>query len=299
MLAKALDLVQGSDEWLAVRRKYATASDMASIMGISGAFSNRDKVLKEKITGVSEEINAFKQSIFDQGHAAEESLREVAMGHLKQTLWPAVYLNEEMGILASIDCLNTDKQILVETKLSGSLKVLELAKKGVAWEPYHVQVQTQMLVLGYDKAYLFVLESGTAESFLIEIQKDEALQEKIKLAAQAFVEDVKYGKINEVSVEDERMKELFTLLKQAEEIETELSEPLFQLKQIEKKLEALKKTVAFSYEENTIVGNGVKITKTRPGTTLDRVKLEASGFDTTPFLKLQNPSVRVSLVEAV
>ena len=61
---KELNLIQGSPEWLAARTKYFTASEANAMMGES-KYQSRSALLKQKATGIAEEVDAATQARFD------------------------------------------------------------------------------------------------------------------------------------------------------------------------------------------------------------------------------------------
>ena len=71
---KELNLIQGSPEWLAARTKYFTASEANAMMGES-KYQSRSALLKQKATGIAEEVDSATQARFDNGHATEAACR--------------------------------------------------------------------------------------------------------------------------------------------------------------------------------------------------------------------------------
>ncbi len=61
---------QGSAAWLAARSKHFCASEAAAALGLS-KYTTRDELLRQKATGLTEEVSPAKQRIFDAGHEAE------------------------------------------------------------------------------------------------------------------------------------------------------------------------------------------------------------------------------------
>jgi predicted phage-related endonuclease len=186
---KILDLPQGSDLWKAERRRYATASDMPSILGVKGAFSNRKRLLGEKLTG-DREPTEYQKVIFARGHEVEEELRKVAEKDLGMSLAPAVALDDKLGLLASIDCVNFDYGVLVETKNSRAESKLSLARQGIVWEPYRVQILAQMLVTKIDIAFLYMLDDNTGEVLVVPVEEDKKIMRKIGTEAKKFVKEL-------------------------------------------------------------------------------------------------------------
>ena len=72
-----LNLVQGSEEWKAVRLECFTASEAPIMMGAS-PYMSRDDLLKYKTTGDEQEISRFQQILFDKGHTLESNARPLA-----------------------------------------------------------------------------------------------------------------------------------------------------------------------------------------------------------------------------
>lgn len=187
---KFLDLVQGSPEWLAVRKKYATASDMPCIMGIPGAFKSRKRLLREKLEGAPPPTE-FEQALFDRGHAVEIELREYAEKYLCLKLPPCVILDKRRGILASIDGFCKDSGVVVEMKNSTSEKKISVARDGGVWQPYKVQLMTQMLVAKADIGFLVMQDDRSGERFVSSVEADKKMYREINKAAKQFVTEIR------------------------------------------------------------------------------------------------------------
>lgn len=188
---RILDLPQGSSAWLGERRKYATASEIAAIMRIKGAYGNRAKLLASKRSGVTEQHSAITQAIFARGHAVEEELRAWCETKLGMRFEPIVIVDEKRGILASIDCYNAEYGIIVETKNSTSETKLVLARKYVVWEPYLYQVLTQMLVAKCEIAFLCMRDDVVGENYLIPVEVDKKKMKAIGKAAKDFIKELR------------------------------------------------------------------------------------------------------------
>lgn len=187
---KFLDLEQGSEEWLAVRKRYATASDMPCILGVEGAFKSRKRTLREK-TEEKRPLTDFEEALFARGHEVEGELRAYAEQYLHVKLPPAVILDPRRGILASIDGFCRETKIVVEMKNSTSEKKIALAREGDVWLPYKVQVMTQMLVAKSDTGFLFMRDDRTGENHVSTIEPDKKLMREISKAAREFVKELK------------------------------------------------------------------------------------------------------------
>lgn len=175
---KILNLVQGSDEWKQVRKRYVTASEMASVLKIPGAYKSRKKLIEEKL-GPEPELTEFQRNLFARGHMAESGLTKDAENMLGMPFQTLVAVDEELGILASIDNINLEYGVIVETKLCGTEKKLGPAREGIVWEPYRVQILTQMLVAKVRIGFMLMLNADTEETHLVSVSRDPAVEKRI------------------------------------------------------------------------------------------------------------------------
>ncbi len=187
---KILPLDQGSDVWKEERRKWATASDMASILGIPGAFSTREKLIQEKRGGGEKELNEYMRNMFAKGHEAEKLLKAEAEIDFGVTLSPLVGLDKRRGIMVSLDAVCMANKVLVECKNSWSVSKLQLAKDGTVWEPYRVQILTQMLVTKIPEAWLYMKDDTTGEVHKVKVQEDKKMMRRIAKEAKLFVKEL-------------------------------------------------------------------------------------------------------------
>ena len=182
---KILDLVQGSPEWLAVRRTYVTASEMASVLKVRGAYKSRQMLLKHKLEG-EPEPNAFAANLFARGHMAEAGLTKDAEEALGMPFQSLVCVDEETGILASIDNINLEYGVIVETKNCGTEKKLGPAREGIIWEPYRVQILAQMFVAKVKIGFMLMRNEATDELHLVPVNTDDVTTKRILEETAAF-----------------------------------------------------------------------------------------------------------------
>lgn len=188
---KILNLTQGTPEWKEERRKWATASDMASILGIKGAFSTRKRLLKEKLSGIDKPLSEYEERIFARGHQVEAELRKKAEIELGMEFQPVTLLCEEYGILASIDAINFEHGVIVETKNSRAASKIIPAQNFQVWEPYRVQVLTQMFVAQMGVGFVYLRDDVLEEDYLVPVNRDDVMVERIKKEARAFVDELR------------------------------------------------------------------------------------------------------------
>jgi predicted phage-related endonuclease len=166
---KILNLVQGSPEWIADRLKHFTASEAPAMMGDS-KFMSRTELLVLKKTGNSKSVDKFAQSLFDNGHAAEESARPFAEIELKNHHFEKVKLLpivasiniDGLNLLASYDGYCESPLSIWEHKLFNK-NLIENVLNGVL-EPHHYwQLEHQALVADADEV-MFTCSDGTEEN---------------------------------------------------------------------------------------------------------------------------------------
>lgn len=159
---EVLSVVQGSQDWLAVRAQHFCASDAPVAMGVS-KFKSRSDLLREKATGHTPEVDAAKQRLFDAGHAAEDAARPLVEEVIGEELYPCVgtAIVDGLALLASFDGLTMTNEIMWESKLYNDNLARDVERSEL--EPhYWAQLEHSLLVSGADKAY-FTCTDGTPE----------------------------------------------------------------------------------------------------------------------------------------
>lgn len=156
------DLVQGSKQWLEVRKNYFTASEASAMLGLS-KYTKRSELLEQKATGVTPEVTEQQQRLFDKGHEVEELARPVAEAYIGEELYPATITNEIEGLklLASMDGLTMMGDRGWECKMWNT-EFAEMVKNGIVPDTHWPQLEHQMLVSGAEKI-LFTVTDGTEE----------------------------------------------------------------------------------------------------------------------------------------
>lgn len=157
-----LDVQQGTDAWLEARRECFTASEAPAALGKS-KYVTRNELLHEKHTGVAREIDAAKQALFDQGHAAEAAAREIAEEIIGEDLYPVTARADldGMPMLASLDGLTMDETIIWEHKL-WSEELAAQVRNGNLDPHYTTQLDHQVAVTRAKKV-LFMTSDGTRD----------------------------------------------------------------------------------------------------------------------------------------
>lgn len=156
------DAPQGSPAWHAARAKHFCASEAAAALGLS-KYTSREELLRQKATGLTEEVSASKQRIFDAGHEAEARARPIAEGIAGTEFYPVVATREVEGmpLLASFDGIDVLDELIWENKLLNQ-SLLAQVQAGELEPHYWLQLEHQLLVSGASRA-LFTTSDGTPE----------------------------------------------------------------------------------------------------------------------------------------
>lgn len=157
-----LSFSQGTPAWHAARARHFCASEAPAMLGVS-KYMTRSELLAQKKTGITQEVDAGKQRLFDAGHASEAKARPIAEGIIGQDLFPMVGVREVDGLplLASLDGIVMDESLVWETKLWNE----SLAQACVAGElepHYWAQLEHQLIVTQAETV-LFTTSDGTPE----------------------------------------------------------------------------------------------------------------------------------------
>ena len=150
------DLIQGTPLWHQFRLDHFGASEAAAMLGLS-PYMSRTELLKQKATGIIEEVSDVKQRLFDAGHAAEEGARQMAEFVLNDELYPATYSFGKLS--ASVDGITIDGRIAWEHKLVNADLAAAIGRNELP-EQYQPQCQQIMLVTGAEEV-LFMASNGT------------------------------------------------------------------------------------------------------------------------------------------
>ena len=152
--------IQGSSGWLKAREGCFNASELSAAAGVS-KYTSRAALLKQKATGIAPEVDNFKQTLFNKGHAAEASARVIAEEIVGADLSPTTGMVEidGMKILASFDGITFDGEVVFEHKL-WSDDLAAQVERGVLEPHYQLQIEQQMMVSGA-KQCLFMTSDGT------------------------------------------------------------------------------------------------------------------------------------------
>ena len=163
MKRTVLNLQQGTDLWLSTRAASdGTASEAPAMFGKS-KYQTRTELLNQRKTGITKEINAATQALFDKGHKSEAAARVNAEEIIGDELSPTTYMVEIEGLklMASLDGVTFDNEIIFEHKLWNE-SLAQQVLSGQLEEHYTIQMDQELLVSGAKKC-LFMVSDGTKD----------------------------------------------------------------------------------------------------------------------------------------
>lgn len=186
------ELQQGSQEWHEHRAKFFNASDAPAMMGCS-PYKTRDQLLFEKFTGLTPEITAFNQKIFDEGHRYEALARPLAEEIIGDDLMPAVITDGDIS--ASLDGKGFILPVNWENKtLNQDIKVA--FERDEIPKYIRIQVEQQMRIDAECQKTLITASKFDEYNQLVEILhkwylRDDALWQEILEEKLRFEQDLK------------------------------------------------------------------------------------------------------------
>lgn len=277
-MSQVLDLVQGSEEWLAARRNYGTASETPSILRIEGAFQTPAAIRRLKKGGEGQKDN------FAMAHGRK--YEEVARLHYCANygeVKPVVMVDGKF--LASLDGISEDGSVVVEIKAppEGSASNLYLnAMIGIAPLKYVYQIQHQLMVSGAKLGRLYIYASDIDNAICIDIQPDEAIWSEIKSGWEKFWEGLN-------DRDDDAWRDAAEEFKKAHEAAAAAAERL------EKAKAALKELA----KDDSVTGCGVSVTRIEKKGSIDYkagLAALAPDADLEKFRKQSTIETRVGIV---
>lgn len=187
---QVIELKQGSPEWNAHRATHDNASDAPAMLGCS-PYKTRDQLLRERATGITAEVDAGTQYLFDQGHRAEALARPLAEEIIGQELFPVV--GSSGNLSASFDGLTMDESIAFEHKLLSSTLAEVMAPDSATGADlplhYRAQMEQQCMVAGC-KRVLFMASKWKGEELVdmyhVWYDSDPALADQIRRGWEQF-----------------------------------------------------------------------------------------------------------------
>ena len=176
---KIIDLQQNTPEWLEFRRSHIGASDAPIILGVS-PFKTPYQLYLDKVEGIEQHQNQAMKRGHDlepEARAAFEEMYHALYGEEIHVVPMVVQSEDCPWMIASLDGIDLDKQVLVELKSPGQ-KDHDIALSGQIPEHYIPQLEQQIWLTGYQRMYYFSYRPGQPPALLEYISKKE-VREKL------------------------------------------------------------------------------------------------------------------------
>jgi putative phage-type endonuclease len=180
--------IQGTDEWLELRKTHVGASEIAVIMGVS-PFATPLELWREK-RGLAKRKGSASM---EKGREMETWIMSELEGRTLELYLPSVMVSDEHPLfLASLDGISADGKTIVEIKMCNR-EVFDKARAGEVVEWYRLQVQHQLMVSGADMAYFFCYSPGYKEYACVEVYPCRKTWARIVEAGTEFMKLVTSG----------------------------------------------------------------------------------------------------------
>lgn len=278
-------LIQGSPEWLKMRKSFLGASDAPVIMGVS-PWKTAYQLWEEKcgLSGDQETTRAMQY-----GTDMEEPARRAYEKHTGNLVSPTVIFHpEKKYMMSSLDGISFDGKISVEIK-NVKEEDHEEAKSGKIPEKYFPQVQHQLACLGHNLLHYFSFRKG--DFALVEVERDEEYIQKLYELEGKFWEDVQTLREPKLSEKDYLMINTPESLTMASEWRS-INQQLKALEEKEKQYR--KQLIEIANNKNARIGD-IKLTKSIRKGTVDYGKIiELEGVDLEQYRKDPVVAWRVS-----
>ena len=278
-------IIVGSDQWLEIRKKYITATDMCAIMGVS-KWTTPLQLYHEKTSSVRKE----QSHVMKRGLDLEEEARRLFEEKMSTFVVPK-FVTKDGWMAASLDGISEDG-ILVEIKCPG-MEDHEKALRHVIPKHYYPQVQWQLAVTDLKLAYYFSYNPSSQIPFAtIAVGRDDEYIERMKVAAREFMDLLKSHTPPETSEKD-----VFeTNDKSFLDLEEKLCKLMLQRDFYDEQIEALKKDL-ISKCSVTTKGRYLKLTQIQSKGKVDYSAIpELKEMDLEPYRKKSTMSWRVDQI---
>lgn len=162
----ALNIIQGSFEWLQRRRKYITGTDMAMVVREESWQRLLDSKLNPK---------TFRSKAMIRGNHFEPEARSMLSQKTGLNYMPVVMVNDKRGMQISLDGMTFGRRFTCEIKVPEKGEMSKLwadAKSGKMSRAYYLQVQSGLLVTGAAVCHYWVYCPESRRGVLVDVEPD-------------------------------------------------------------------------------------------------------------------------------
>lgn len=254
-------LIQGTDEWLEMRRQYIGASDAPIIMGVN-KFKISDGRKKDIVMLWEEKLNiktySSKNANTQFGIKNEDKARDIYESMSYRLVLPRIVFHPEISfMMASLDGMDLDGDIFVEIK-NCNAEDHELARQGKIPVHYYPQVQHQLACTGLEKMHYFSFHKE--EGIIVEVFRDEKYIEELIQKEKEFWKCVEEKTPPKIERTWKKMSESL------EEKAKKIYELKNQIKEAQKEAEVLLAEILSEAEGTEVYGEKYKLVQqTRKG----------------------------------
>jgi len=268
--------VQGSDEWLAHRRKHIGASDAPIIMGES-PWKTQYQLWEEKL-GLGSP--AVMTPNMQRGIDLEPLARQAFERETGLEVFPGIeYHPDYEFMMASMDGVSLDKKSAVEIKCPGQV-AHSMALGGEVPLYYKAQLQHQMSCLGLDRMWYYSYDGTDGVS--IRVDRDQAYIDKMIEKEKGFWECVQTFTAPPLSNKDYQVRNSPSWAVYS----SRLSEIDFTVKSLTAEKDEIRKALIEDCDGQSTKGEGLILTRTFPKGRVNYGAVpELDGVDLEPYRK--------------
>lgn len=279
-----IDVKQGSDEWLALRKTKITATDASIIMGVNPWKSKR-QLYNEKISNVNP---LYMNEKMQRGLDLEPIARDLFTITTGIPVTPAVVVKD--WAMASLDGMSDDGKVIVEIKCAGE-KDHFFAVYGKIPPHYYPQLQHQMYVCGLNEMY-YASFDGT-DSAIVEVKRDDEyiakmLQEELKFFHCLQSKTPPENSENEYNLREDYLWEMYA---------SQWKEVTQKIKDLEIQEQELKNELIYLSGQSNTKGGGISLCQIQRKGNVDYSKIpELKNVDLDLYRKQTSSSWRIQSI---
>lgn len=290
-----INLQQGTQEWLDLRKTKIGASDASIINGTSPYKTVYQLWLEKTGRAQPKQMNAAMSF----GHQKEEEIRQHYEEKTGEIFAPCVVQHPVVPydcMIASLDGASIDEKIIIEIKVC-NLEVWEqYVMKNCVPDYYYDQAQHQLACSPETKVVIFIFYNPTKNQYMnVEVFPDEKHKSKIMRQNKEFYEHNMLGDEAPEMTEDD-------FLDMSDDQSWKcLAERLIeihpQLKGLKDQEDFLKKQLTELTDDGNAFGHGVKLTRCDRKGSIDFTKMKEDGIDIEKYRKPQIGYVKVTVTK--
>lgn len=277
-----IDMEQGSQEWLALRKTKITATDASIIMGASH-WKTKVQLYHEK---TSDENIVITNERMQRGTELEPEARDAFMFEMGVIVAPKVVVKD--WAMASLDGLSDDGACLVEIKCPGQ-KDHAIAVSGKIPAHYFPQLQHQMYVCDLNEMYYYSYDGS--EGIAVLVCRDDKYIAKMIEAEFEFYNNL----VNKIPPEPDELDYIEREDSLWQQCASKWISVNDSLKRLEQEEEDLRKQLIFLSGECNTRGAGISLSQFQRKGNVEYSKIpELNGVNLEPYRKTPINSWRIT-----